>query len=473
MDMNNDNEAERNAVKKGFFHIETQGSAFLSILALMGILYRVNPFIKFTKTLLKANRLLYSILFLLFLVEVVLFYVYDPFNLVKPYFGILIPIIVGIGAFLLAMVMWYTVQFSDSDVFQSAESMSPKPVASFFFKTLIIIGSIGMSAMLIGWIVYYAEKLSKTSYVVALILNILLVISILAFVYKIMEKSSILQSSPFLRLIVNSLLYIPCIFANIADYIVKAYYGEKDLANKSEMLISLAIIVLFLLYFIVPYALFKLNRGIEGGKQLVNYPVPISNTSVLGNYFKLNDLNPDDVVVNYDYDYAMSFWFYIDAASPNISSSYNKYTSICNYGGKPEILYKADDNTMIVVVDVKDLDEQKARNPHLELHNDKLILTKIEGVKLQKWNHVLVNYDAGTMDVFFNGTLIKSAINIVPYMSLDTLKIGDNPGISASVCNFIYYNYALDGARIRNLYTSVKDNTPPVPPYSDPNPEIS
>jgi hypothetical protein len=187
----------------------------------------------------------------------------------------------------------------------------------------------------------------------------------------------------------------------------------------------------------------------------------------------LNDLNPDDVVVNYDYDYAMSFWFYIDAASPNISSSYNKYTSICNYGGKPEILYKADDNTMIVVVDVKDLDEQKARNPHLELHNDKLILTKIEGVKLQKWNHVLVNYDAGTMDVFFNGTLIKSAINIVPYMSLDTLKIGDNPGISASVCNFIYYNYALDGARIRNLYTSVKDNTPPVPPYSDPNPEIS
>ena len=471
--MNNDNEAERKAVKKGFFNIKPQGIAFLSILAFMGILYYVNPFIKFTQTLLKAKRLLYITLFLLFLVEVTLIYVYDPFDLVKPYFGIIVPIIVGIGVFLLAMTLWYTLEFTDSDVFQSAASMSPKPVTSFFFKTLVIIGSIAMSALLIGWIVYYTEKLSKSSYIIALILNILLVISILAFVYKIMVKSSILQSSPFLRLIVNSLLYIPCIFANIADYIVKAYYAEKDQTNKSEMLISIAIIVLFLLYFIVPYGLFKLNRGLEGGKQLVNYPVSLHHSSVLGDYLKLNDLSADDVSIDYNYDYAISLWFYIDATSPSTSSSYTKYTTICNYGGKPEILYKGDDNTMMVVVDVKDLDEQKIRNPYLELYEDKLVLTTIKDVKLQKWNHILVNYDAGTMDIFLNGVLLKSAINIVPYMSMDTLKVGDSPGISGSVCNVIYYKHALDGARIRNLYTSVKDNNPPVLPYSDPNPEIS
>ena len=81
MDDNSKDELlEKDGKPKSIFDITPQGIAFLVILAFMGILYAVNPFIKFTKTILMAKRLLFSALFVLFLVEVALFYIYDPFD---------------------------------------------------------------------------------------------------------------------------------------------------------------------------------------------------------------------------------------------------------------------------------------------------------------------------------------------------------------------------------------------------------
>ena len=53
-------------------------------------------------------------------------------------------------------------------------------------------------------------------------------------------------------------------------------------------------------------------------------------------------------------------------------------------------------------------------------------------------------------------------MNIVPYMSMDALTVGSPSGVNGSICNVVYYNYALDAPRIRNLYQSVKENDPPV-----------
>ena len=64
------------------------------------------------------------------------------------------------------------------------------------------------------------------------------------------------------------------------------------------------------------------------GKQLVNKPVYTDKLYSLGNYIQLNGSD------NIDYQYAISFWTFIDAAPPSTSAAYNKYTSLLNFGYK-------------------------------------------------------------------------------------------------------------------------------------------
>ena len=88
---------------------------------------------------------------------------------------------------------------------------------------------------------------------------------------------------------------------------------------------------------------------------------------------------------------------------------------------------------------------------------------------LQKWNNIIINYQGGIMDIFYNGDLVKSVRNIVPYMSLDVLSVGNAKGVNGQVCNVMYYDYALEIDRIKYLYNSVKSSNPPILPYSDTN----
>ena len=81
---------------------------------------------------------------------------------------------------------------------------------------------------------------------------------------------------------------------------------------------------------------------------------------------------------------------------------------------------------------------------------------------LQKWNNIVINYNGGTLDVFLNGELVKSSIEVVPYMTLDTLTIGEKDGINGGICNVVYFNKPLTKANIYYLYNTVKHLTPPV-----------
>ena len=260
----------------------------------MIFLQRVNPFLKFTRTILKAQRYLYITIFVLFLVVVSLFYAYDPFGLVKPYWQWFTPVIIFFGVFLLAVIFWYTYEFTDSDVFQSREDSKPKPIQSFFIKLAIVLGTFGMVIALVSWVIINANKLSGApGYIASLIVNILLIIAILGFVWNVLSKSSILQSSPYTRLIVNFILYIPCIFVNIIDALVKAYYNEKQETKRADIVASIIIFIIFTLYFVIPYVIQMIYRYLQGGKLLLNEPVTLSNKTPLAGYMKLNDI-PED-----------------------------------------------------------------------------------------------------------------------------------------------------------------------------------
>jgi hypothetical protein len=81
---------------------------------------------------------------------------------------------------------------------------------------------------------------------------------------------------------------------------------------------------------------------------------------------------------------------------------------------------------------------------------------------LQKWNQLVINYNGGTLDIFLNGQLVKSSLEVVPYYSLDNLTIGENDGIKGGICNVIYFNKALSSNNIYYIYNTVKYKDPPV-----------
>ena len=81
---------------------------------------------------------------------------------------------------------------------------------------------------------------------------------------------------------------------------------------------------------------------------------------------------------------------------------------------------------------------------------------------LQNWNKLIINYNGGTLDIFLNGELVKSSIEVVPYYTFENLTIGENNGIKGGICNVVYFRHALTSQNIYYIYNTVKDITPPI-----------
>jgi hypothetical protein len=214
------------------------------------------------------------------------------------------------------------------------------------------------------------------------------------------------------------------------------------------------VILLYVVYFSTPY-LFNLIY-LQGGKSLVNKPVDTNTKYSLGTYEELNDSD------TFDYQYAISSWIFIDSATPNTNSSYSQYTSLLNFGGKPNVLYNGSTNSLMVTMQQKDL-KKTTKNKLTDFDEDgnRIIFIK-HNVLLQKWNNIIINYSGGVLDIFLNGELVKSSIGVVPYYTLDNLTIGEDNGIKGGICNVVYFNRALTGTNIYILYNMIKNKTLPV-----------
>jgi hypothetical protein len=326
-------------------------------------------------------------------------------------------------------------------------------------KALLSLLGLTLSGIIIAYIVYSLQHLSGNSSIISFILSIFLIICILTLIYKTIfvrlpSNAANKGKSGFFNLIINLIFYIPCLFSGGFDNFTKMVMGEYNSATTNNLIILLITIVLLLIYIFLPKIQHTFN--LQGGKELVANPVYTNSLHSLANY---EELNGND---NFDYQYSISFWAFIDSNAPNTNPSYNQYTSLLNYGGKPNVLYKAATNTMMITMDQKDLDKN-SKNKLLEFDdNGNRIIYINENVLLQKWNNIVINFNGGTLDIFLNGDLVKSSIEVIPYMQLDTLTIGSDEGVNGGICNVVYFKNPLSITNIYYIYQSVKNKDPPV-----------
>jgi hypothetical protein len=327
----------------------------------------------------------------------------------------------------------------------------------FFKRALLAIFGVVISSLIIFWIVYNMQNLSGGTSITRFVLNLILVAIILGLLYKTMiVRLPVANKSKngFFSLILNLIFYIPCLFNGLFDFVGKHLAGEYESTTKGSILMLIVIIGLIVLYFKTPSLFNKIN--IQGGKQLLNNPVYTNTQYAFGTYEQLNGSN------KFDYQYAISFWLFLDALPPNTNDSYSRYTSLLNFGNKPNILYKGETNTLMITMQQKDLKNVNKSNLIDFDEDGNRIIYKNPNMLLQKWNNIIINYNGGVLDIFLNGELVKSSVGVVPYYTLDNLTIGQENGIKGGICNVTYFKHALNVSNIYYLYNMVKDRNPPV-----------
>ena len=257
----------------------------------------------------------------------------------------------------------------------------------------------------------------------------------------------------------------------------------KDLINtpKNYFIVLIVLILCYIIYFAtIPYLQKKFEK--QGGVLLIERPIYLNNETILGTY---NSLNYNDTsqtssqtgsqtssqtssqtkdstsLQNINYNYAISFWIFLDAFGPSMNSSYAKYTSLLNYGGNPNIKYNAQENTLIITMK-KNGNMMKRGTYNFSQSQEEEVIYKRENVLLQKWTNIIINYNGGNLDIFIDGELVKSQGEIVPYMNTDTLIVGTNNGLNSGICNLVYFSKNLNSTQIYNLYNYAKNKDPPL-----------
>ena len=325
-----------------------------------------------------------------------------------------------------------------------------------FKKSLLVLFGIIISGLIIAWIAYNIQNYSGQSSLPSLLLNLAIIVLVLGLIYKTINvklPTGNSNKNAFFSLILNTVLYIPCLFSGLFDSIGSIVSGESKAATSGSIMMLVTTILLISMYFIYPNVLNKIN--LQGGNQLVNKPVYTDTLYSLGTYQELNGSD------TFDYQYAISFWVYIDAVAPNTNGSYSKFTSLLNFGNKPNVLYNGQTNTLKIVTEQKDL-KKTTNNKLIDFDEDgNRIIYKNKNMLLQKWNNIIINYNGGVLDIFLNGELVKSDIGVVPYHTLDNLTIGQDNGLKGGICNVVYFKRPLTASNIFFLYKMVKDKTPP------------
>lgn len=445
-------------------------------------------------------RTKYTVMFVAFVLAIIVLYLVNPWDIMTDYGGPIVFFTLFVGMILMIMItiyQYYLANPSKANMFKDAPTFISYLVkGSYILLALLISGALIFGSLKMMGV--FDQDASNPQSWGNIFFNLLLFCGMLGIVYKLANAGGFLDKNPLYRLILNTILYIPCLLVGVIN-MLSQILGFKPTSSTSTftppnpfelkmLFLGLGLLVGYFTWFYLgkPYLRKKYLK--QGGEQLVNQPIP---TDILTNVRSYQSLSGNDKL---DYQYAMSFWVYLNSFPPSTNSSYLKTVPILSYGENPSIKYNSKNNTFYITVKQEfDSEIHNKQNKEMEFKPEIIndwknsknnIESNIEKVKLmpfgnevdadghriiykhpdvllQKWNHIVLNYNGGTLDVFYNGKLVKSAIEVVPYLKLDNLTVGSENGISGNVANLMYFKQPLDVLTIHTLYNSLKDKNPP------------
>ena len=158
----------------------------------------------------------------------------------------------------------------------------------------------------------------------------------------------------------------------------------------------------------------------------------------------IQQINLRSNIHEYNYHYGISFWIYFDSSILNNDiTTTNNEGLIMSYADQPRIYY--DYNTSELKIDV--LRDQSSESDAINY--------KTKDILYQKWNHFVINYNYGTLDIFVNNNLVGSIDKLNPYVgNNNNIVFGSSsqPLKNSGICNIKYYEIPLKLSKINEMY---------------------
>ena len=99
------------------------------------------------------------------------------------------------------------------------------------------------------------------------------------------------------------------------------------------------------------------------------------------------------------------------------------------------------------------------------IHNSNSDLEYVDlNAPIQKWVNIVFNYNGNNVDIFVDGELQQTKIleKLPAFSNFDMITIGDDLGISGSICNIKYYTNSLSRRQIAQMYNVYSILNPPI-----------
>mgnify|MGYP001255618075 CR=1 FL=1 len=368
--------------------------------------------------------------FFIYLISIILILYVNPFNIIAEHSEIVIFFIITIGLFNLLLWRYFIGKDSDSKLH----------TINFIYKIFTSTFALLLIFALMFFICYYIFFTPFTLSSIIVILNISIVIGLLAIGYKYFKVNPIEPSKikSILELLKHLVFYLPCLVIDLVEYLKNQY----KITTKTVWILLLIEISIILLRFSIPqiYKIFTYNYGklIKQGPLYLNVE---NDLGIFQNYKKNQDKNNKKNTL-FNYNFALSFWIWINPQPESTSQAYNKSTTLLNYGDVIQINFN---KNKIEILAQTSNDSVSESNKLIKVYETKDIL-------YQRWNNFVLNYSGGTLDIFINDILVVSQINITPIMYANKVTSGSNNGINGGIKNIVYYDNVLSRNYIHSIY---------------------
>ena len=219
-------------------------------------------------------------------------------------------------------------------------------------------------------------------------------------------------------------------------------------------IILLRLGITFLGYFLGPTGSPKLIDGMVDAKQLIVIP---QDPSLKDSITITRSSNANEGI-----EFTWSVWIYIDDLTYNSGRYRCVFYKGNDYAKKSNSQDSQDSQGLNFPNNAPGLYISPNSNSLVVMMNTFNVINEeitIDNIPINKWVNVIIRCQNNTLDIYVNGTIIKSHyLHGVPKQNYGDVYIAPNGGFSGYISNLWYYNYALGTAEISKL-TSKGPNT--------------